>query len=194
MEDTKLKTEVKLAPPLTMEQYEEIMKRLGKVEGRSNGLTTPLSLKDRETKHYATVLFFRDRPVIKFDDIKSEEFIDKDGELQLRTSNKIGIDYLDGDKTEHKDVMTRSLLENGKRYKAEIISMEKEKVIVQQGILPQTVMSSPYDPAGIDGKKDFRSEQILLEQTLLKMTAKLKFIEGPLVGKELTVDVSCLNR
>lgn len=194
MEDTKLKTEAKMAPPMTMEQYEEIMRRISKVEGRNSGLTTPLSLKDRETKHYATVLFFSDKPVIRFDDIKSEEFLDKDGELQLRTSNKIGIDYLDGSKVEHKDVLTRSLLENGKRYKVEIIKMDKEETITQQGIIPETVMSSPYDPVGIDGKKDFRSEPVLLEQTLLKMKATVKFIEGPMAGQELTLDANCLNR
>lgn len=186
MEDVKTKNVT-----LTMEQYEALLGRVSKLEGG----TQVLSKKDRVVKHYATVMFFSDKPVVLFDDIKSEEYLDTKGELQVRTSNKIGIHLMADDKLEKHEVNYLSLMQNSRRYRAEIVKREATEVTAPQGSLPETIRTTPEDPVGLrDSNKQFHSEEVLLEHTFIREQATVKFIEGPLKDTQIVLDCNSLNR
>lgn len=174
-------------------KYESLLEDVKSLKGGAP--TRALSKADRVKNHIATVMFFSDKPIVLFDDIKSEEFLDKDGELQMKTSNKIGIHYMEGEKIEHKDVIYRSLMENARRYRAEILKRDKTSITVPQGILPQEIWTSTADPVGLrESNKTFHSEKIVLEQVLSKTVVTVKFLEGPLKDQTITMDANSLNR
>lgn len=189
-----LKTGVKMAPQLTMEQYEALLGRVSKIEQGLSPATT-LSKKDRATKHTATLMLFSGKPVVLFEDIKSEEKLDKNGELYVVTSNKINIHLQDGDAVKKVDANYKSLMENGTRVLVEINKMDKKEILAPQGNHNEKIWTSPEDPVGMrESGKRFSSELVPLTQTLWKTTAEVTILEGELKGQKLVIDANSLNR
>lgn len=174
---------------LTAEQYEALLGRIEKVEGKA------VPVKNREERHLATVMLFNEKPVVAFENIKTEEKEDDSGEIFLVSSNKINIHVKDGEKVEVKSVNYKNLMENAVRVKVEIVKLDKKEVVVPQGNQMEQIWTSPTDPMTLRAtNKSFHSEQVNLEQTILKAVATVRFLEGELNGQTITLDANSLNR
>lgn len=181
---------------LTQEQYEALLGRVGALETKPQTTFTKVN---RVQNHVATLMMFADnevyKPIIRFDNIKTEQKVDEQGNIFYVDSDKINIYILDGEKEQKLKVNYLSLITNAQRVNVEILKMDKHTVEVNQDRLGRKFRTKPEDPKGYrESNQQFHSEQIDLVHTQLKMTATIKILEGEMEGKELVVDAECLNR
>lgn len=193
-ESITMKTDAPKEIKLTMEQYEALLGRISNIE-KGGQSTAVLSKKDRAVKHTATLMLFSGKPIVLFEDIKSEEKLDSKGELYVVTSNKIVVHYQDGDALKTQELNYKGLMENGVRVLVEINKMDRKEIEAPQGIREEKIWSSPSDPVGLrEANKQFRSELVPLTQTLSKTTAEVTVLEGELTGQKFVLDANSLNR
>lgn len=133
----------------------------------------------------AKVMFFEGNPVVEFGNTR-----DAGGSLSI----KLGVLQDDGTvKPVEADYL--QVVNHGIRFLAEIIEEKKKVTTEHQGPIPMkvvTVMSDMVAKKTASGNP-YRSRQIVLEHTPVETSAKVKFLEGPWVGREISMNARFLN-
>ena len=154
------------------------------IEGQNRKTEMP----KREIKNTATVLFIKDKAVIKFGQAE-EEVVDDEDKLMI----PIVLRSKDGE-TEEQVVDWLSLLNRSPRYTCEIISQQAEKFVIPQEVVPRRHRIVVADPLAMRSSgTPFQAQEIMLEHTQVKYTSKIKFLDGPWKDEEIEIPNEAFN-
>ena len=169
-----------------IQQLEELLAAQGaQIQEMSAALTQSKTLTPkRVAENTAKVMFINDKPVIQFG---SERKVNGQSLIPVVLKNEAG--------EEEKDLVPYlEMLNNSPRYTCEILKQEAHEKKTHQGPIPVEWMTQPNDPVGLrESGKQYSPRRIVLDQTMVTYTARIRFVEGPWMDKELDIDTKCLN-
>jgi hypothetical protein len=145
---------------------------------------------ERVYKRTARLMFTNDEKlVVGFGQARADR-TDKTG----RTIN-VELTVQDADGVESKETVEYlGMMQSFPRYLVNIKEIKREETVVHQGPIPVSHRTVNPDPVGIhEGGKGFTSRSVVLEHTTVSAMATVEFLEGPWIGKEVTVDAKCMN-
>jgi hypothetical protein len=167
--------------------------RIGELETKLDSLTKLIREREgvsskpvRIAEKVSKMMFVDDEPVVAF----GQAMTAPNGQITIAvtTVNEAG-------EKNTKELEYLPMLNNNPRYSCEMLSQEATKTVHHQGPIPvkfKTRMADSVAQRTSTGE-EFVSREMILEHTQVSYVAKVRFLEGPWSGKELSVETSCLN-
>lgn len=133
----------------------------------------------------AKILFIDEKPVVSYGTVRN---------VGDALSIKLTLLKPDGT-TEAIEYDYSRMMFDGERFMVEIIKTDRTERSVHQGMIPQVVITTMSDEIKKKTSlgRPYTPRRVTLKQTLVEDIAQVRFLNGPLEGKELKVNVSCLN-
>lgn len=162
--------------------------QLVEAQAKASGQPVPKLPKDRQ--YTAKVAFLDDKyPIVAYSGVKSRKV---DGEEVLFLL--VGAQQPDG-KIKQSEVPYLEFMELATRYMAMIVAKDKRKEQLHQGPVPVRHLTVPRDPLKIgDDGGQVAPHWIDLEHEFDVTICTVRLIEGPMKGKELSLNAEALNR